>query len=215
MRQSYLYNGNPYAGKTTSLYWYCTQVSLCLVLCVSNLSASLSLLFILYNLQLFRTLDQYTIYVTQTHFNKTRVIWSVQAVMFGHFMCGLSLKSANIVITFQNFSALYLSCDMESDGQTNTFCRLRQDSQDHFDWSRTSGRTPSGAIYNRRIDNFQYPVTGPDGAQEGNYYAFIESSGKPFGLTAVLVILIHWPFITWTPPSTVHSIACQHMSYML
>ncbi|NPA72032.1 MAG: hypothetical protein GXO35_04310 [Gammaproteobacteria bacterium] len=54
------------------------------------------------------------------------------------------------------------SCDFEDD--TTPFCGMVQDRKtDQFDWTRQTGRTPSGA-------------TGPEWAFSGKYYAYIEAS---------------------------------------
>ncbi len=58
---------------------------------------------------------------------------------------------------------------------------MRQDYNDHFDWIRMNGKTPSGTLFNRQINNINYPVTGPSQAKTGNYYLYIEATGKaPF-----------------------------------
>ncbi|XP_055996867.1 MAM and LDL-receptor class A domain-containing protein 1-like isoform X2 [Ostrea edulis] len=65
---------------------------------------------------------------------------------------------------------LPLSCTFES----GTTCFLQDvTSTDDFNWSRRSGRTPSGQ-------------TGPTSAFDGTRYAYIEASGKRNGNTAVL-----------------------------
>ena len=66
---------------------------------------------------------------------------------------------------------------MEGDGTSNTGCRLRQDTDDNGDWSRNAGKTPSGFLNNRNINNDLYPVTGPSDAIQGTYYSYTEASG--------------------------------------
>ena len=66
------------------------------------------------------------------------------------------------------------SCDFEDDA--HPFCDMIQDTNmDQFDWTRQSGKTPSG-------------FTGPNKAYAGNHYIYIEASDprKP-GDEAMLV----------------------------
>ena len=67
---------------------------------------------------------------------------------------------------------------MQGPAQLNASCYLIQDPAANFDWTRNSGRTPSGGLYTRVIDNESYPVTGPDSAVVGLYYLFIEATGR-------------------------------------
>ena len=78
------------------------------------------------------------------------------------------------------FSVDNFSCNGETrtDGSNNNRCFIRQDRNDRFDWTRGTGRTPSGAMFDRRINGVKYPVTGPERAQSGSYYLFVESSNK-------------------------------------
>ena len=72
----------------------------------------------------------------------------------------------------------YFSCDIESDARNNQQCRIRQDTNDNFDWTRMSSMTPSGLSHKRRINGRQYPVTGPEYAMSGSYYLYAEASGR-------------------------------------
>lgn len=51
------------------------------------------------------------------------------------------------------------ACDFETDD----LCGMRQRNDDDFEWIRWSGPTPT-------------PGTGPQFAQSGNYYVYVESS---------------------------------------
>ena len=51
------------------------------------------------------------------------------------------------------------SCDYEED-----FCNMTQLSNDKFDWTRHEGSTDTAG-------------TGPDSAQQGQYYMYTEASG--------------------------------------
>ena len=66
---------------------------------------------------------------------------------------------------------------MERNDVMDDMCRIIQDDNDTFDWVRGNGRTPSGSSFDRRIDNNLFPVTGPNAAEKGQYYYFIEATG--------------------------------------
>ena len=72
----------------------------------------------------------------------------------------------------------YFSCDIESDARNDQQCRIRQDKNDDFDWTRGTSMTPSGLGHKRRIDGRTYPVTGPEYARSGSYYLYGEASGR-------------------------------------
>lgn len=73
----------------------------------------------------------------------------------------------------------YYSCDMERDARNDVQCQIRQDTSDQFDWSWRQGRTPTGASFDRRFeDGTRYPVTGPERAQSGTFFLYIEASGR-------------------------------------
>ena len=55
------------------------------------------------------------------------------------------------------------ACTFEHPEQGFEWCYLIQDDTDEFDWSVGSGPTPSA-------------ITGPDAAQEGAYFIYIEAS---------------------------------------
>ena len=57
------------------------------------------------------------------------------------------------------------SCDFEEGSVDSLGCGIVQLTNDQFDWTRQTGGTPSNP-------------TGPDGAYSGQYYVFIEASGK-------------------------------------
>ena len=83
------------------------------------------------------------------------------------------------------FTVSYYTCDMERDGQSSGNCRIRQErGADTFDWSQGQGRTPSAGVYDRRIDNLRFPVTGPQNARQGTYYIYTEASQRRAGDTA-------------------------------
>ena len=64
--------------------------------------------------------------------------------------------------TTSTSSNLSWSCDFES--EVTPLCGMQQEmSDDQFDWTHQSGRTPSGA-------------TGPMEAYDGQYYVYIEAS---------------------------------------
>ena len=96
-------------------------------------------------------------------------------------------------------SGPYITCDMERAASSDSRCRLRQATSDNFDWTRIAGRTISGRLSDRRVGTYRYPVTGPDSAQQGYYYIYIEASGQFRDTVARLrhtvIILIH-PFDT-------------------
>ena len=72
-----------------------------------------------------------------------------------------------------------MSCDFESAVPSSSSCWLAQDDQDDFDWTINSGKTPSGQNFNREIPGVgRYPVTGPEQAEEGSKYIYIEASGR-------------------------------------
>lgn len=73
---------------------------------------------------------------------------------------------------------------MENDGTLESHCRLFQDPNSNFPWTQMSGRTTSGRISNRRINDVLYPVTGPESAEQGLYYIYIETSGQDEGSLA-------------------------------
>ena len=73
----------------------------------------------------------------------------------------------------------YFSCDMERDARNEFVCQIRQDTSDQFDWTWRQGRTPTGTSFDRRLpDGRRIPVTGPERAQTGAYYLYIEASGR-------------------------------------
>ena len=73
----------------------------------------------------------------------------------------------------------YFSCDMERDSRNDFVCQIRQDTSDQFDWTWRQGRTPTGTSFDRRLpDGRRIPVTGPERAQTGAYYLYIEASGR-------------------------------------
>lgn len=88
---------------------------------------------------------------------------------------------------FLILAAPYISCDMEGDGSLDSHCRLFQDPGSNFPWTQMAGRTASGRISNRRVNNILYPVTGPESAEQGFYYIYIEASAQDAGSLARLV----------------------------
>ncbi len=76
------------------------------------------------------------------------------------------------------FSEYSYDCDFENIEPSGGSCRVRQDLTDDFDWTKRIGKTPSGALFNRTINNLNYPVTGPSQAKTGNYYLYSEATGK-------------------------------------
>ena len=101
-----------------------------------------------------------------------------------------------------------VSCDFESAATENSICRVRQDTRDNFDWSFTQGRTPSGANYERRINDLRVPVTGPDGAHQGSYYSYIEASGRTTGLSAGWVV--NQPSQVWSKYDCIHFLSYHY-----
>jgi hypothetical protein len=63
-------------------------------------------------------------------------------------------KQLQITCTYKIYiqTGDFFSCDVEQDARQNSFCRLRQCTNDQFDWTRQSGRTPTGARFDRRLD---------------------------------------------------------------
>ncbi len=82
------------------------------------------------------------------------------------------------------FTADFFDCDFENIASASARCRVRQDTNDQFDWLRQSGKTPSGMRFDRRLNHLKYPVTGPLQAQSGSFYLYIEASGKPPNMAA-------------------------------
>ena len=64
------------------------------------------------------------------------------------------------------------TCDFEDN--SSPWCGILQlgNSDDQFDWTRHSGKTPSSP-------------TGPDMAASGSYYIYIEATGRREGDTAM------------------------------
>lgn len=79
------------------------------------------------------------------------------------------------------------SCDAESVGvSTSSQCYLTQVHTDDLQWLRGEGKTPSGALFERKINNIPSPVTGPSVAQQGTHYLYIEASNAGNGQIARL-----------------------------
>jgi len=70
----------------------------------------------------------------------------------------------------------HFSCNVEYSSQFDPSCDMSQEPDDNLDWIRTSGKTPSGQIQDRLINNVKYPVTGPLKADDGDYYLFVEAT---------------------------------------
>ena len=66
-------------------------------------------------------------------------------------------------------------CDFER-VYNNEDCRIRQDDRDDLDWDRRHSKTPSGDRHERKIDGRKYPITGPNAAEQGGYYLYLETS---------------------------------------
>ena len=67
------------------------------------------------------------------------------------------------------FFCIVLSCGFEKD-----FCKMVQSKNDEFDWTRQEGKTPS-------------TDTGPEKANEGKFYVYVEATERPPGANAVYV----------------------------
>ncbi len=73
---------------------------------------------------------------------------------------------------------MFFSCDFEMEVTSDSLCHISQDHADDFDWILQSNITPSAIGHNRKINKTSYPVTGPSGPAQGEYYVFIEASKK-------------------------------------
>ena len=84
---------------------------------------------------------------------------------------------------FLGFPKELWSCDFDSDPPWGPWCGMVQSVKDKFNWSVTNRGTPS-------------QPTGPERAQNGNYYIYIETSNprKP-NETAMLVLVLFCVYI--------------------
>ncbi|CAD5119990.1 DgyrCDS8574 [Dimorphilus gyrociliatus] len=93
----------------------------------------------------------------------------------------------SILINPNSCSGDRFSCDAENVGvSTSSQCYLSQIHTDDLQWLKGTGKTPSGKLFDRKINNVPIPVTGPTRAQQGSSYLYIEASKAGDGQVARL-----------------------------